>query len=252
MNNKTYLTIGTSFYAVAVLAIGIIHFVTGNFPTGLLPVPAALVGRMALVYLSGAAMVVAALLIFSRKYVFAGTMLSAIVWLIYFLALHLPKLIMTIDHPDEWTPTFEVLLFFCGALLIAGNADAAKNKRFQFILVASYLFAVVLFVFFVLHFKYTHFIVMLLPAWLPFKYFWANVVTVAFLASSISLLIRVWVHCSSQMLALMFFIWFCILHIPRVVEDIHAEPEWTSLFVVLAASGVALLIAGSQTSSKTS
>jgi len=246
MNNKTYLTVGTLFFGIAVLAIGIIHFVTLNFPTGLLPVPA-LPGRLALVYLSGAAMIVAAILIITKKYACYGAAISGVVWLIFFLALHLPKLIMTIDSPDDWTPTFEVLLFFCGSLLLAAIADPAKDAKFKLTRVATYLFAVVLFVFFVLHFKYIHFIVMLIPSWLPLKYFWGNLVTAAFLASSVSLFIGVKVRLAAPLLALMFLTWVFILHLPRVIDDVHSEPEWTSMFVALAASGVALLIAASQT-----
>jgi len=101
-------------------------------------------------------------------------------------------------------------------------------------------------VFFVLHFKYTQFIVMLIPAWLPFRFFWANVVTVAFLLSGLSLIIRWFIKLSMLLLALMFFIWFVILHLPRVIGDMRSEPEWSSTFVALAAGGVALLIAGAQ------
>jgi uncharacterized membrane protein len=246
MNNATCSTVGRLLFAIAILAIGIIHIVTKNFPTGLLPVPAELPGRMVLVYGSAAALIAAAVLIISKKYMYSGAVLAGIIWLIYLLALHLPRLIMTYDMPDNWTPTFEVLLLFCGALLLAADADPANNNRFKRVLIADYLFAIVLLVFFVLHFKYTQFIVMLIPSWLPFRFFWANVVTVAFFLSSLSLFIRKLVRLSSLLLALMFLIWFFILHLPRVIGDIHSEPEWTSMFVVLAASGVALLVAGSQ------
>jgi hypothetical protein len=53
------------------------------------------------------------------------------------------------------------------------------------------------------------------------------------------------VRLSATLLALMFFIWFLILHIPLVISLYKVEAEWTSLFVVLASSGVALLIVAS-------
>jgi hypothetical protein len=43
----------------------------------------------------------------------------------------------------------------------------------------------------------------------------------------------------------MFLSWFFILHLPRVNAHIHTETEWTSMFVVMASSGEAFLIAGS-------
>lgn len=35
MGNNTYLQIGKIFFAIAILAIGIVHLITGNFPSGL-------------------------------------------------------------------------------------------------------------------------------------------------------------------------------------------------------------------------
>jgi hypothetical protein len=68
---------------------------------------------------------------------------------------------------------------------------------------------------------------------------------VAFFASAISFIIQKQVKLSGTLLGLMFFIWVLILHLPRVIANIHTEPEWTSLFVALAFSGIAVLIAGS-------
>jgi hypothetical protein len=46
MNNNTYLQTGKVFFAVALIAIGIIHFITGTFPSGLLPVASAYPGKI--------------------------------------------------------------------------------------------------------------------------------------------------------------------------------------------------------------
>jgi len=245
MNNTTYLSIGKLFFAVAILAIGIIHLVTGHFPSGLLFVDPKFPVASTLAYINGAVLVITGLLIFSKKYEYSGACIAAVVWLLLLLIVHLPKLITTYNSPSEWTPTFEVAGIFAGSLILMGNTSIKPNSR-RLILIGSYIFAVSIFVFAVLHLKYLDFIVTLIPAWLPFRLFWAYVVMVAFFAVSISLFFRVLVRLSTSLLALMFFIWFCILHIPRVVAGPHVETEWTSLFVVLIFSGIALLIAGSQ------
>jgi hypothetical protein len=41
----------------------------------------------------------------------------------------------------------------------------------------------------------------------------------------------------------MFLLWVFLLHLPRVAAAPHNGNEWTSLFVALAMSGGALLIA---------
>jgi hypothetical protein len=245
MKNTTYLTIGKLFFAVAILAIGIIHLVTGHFPAGLLFVDPKFPAASILAYITGAIFIIIGLLILSKKYEYPGAYIAAVVWLILLLIVHLPKLIVTYNLPNEWTPTFEVAGIFAGSLIFMGDSSIKKNSS-SLILIGSYIFAVSIFVFAVLHLKYLGFIVTLIPAWIPFKLFWAYVVMVAFFAVSISLFFRVWVRLSTSLLALMFFIWFCILHLPRVVASPHSETEWTSMFVVLIYSGIALLIAGSQ------
>jgi len=248
MNNNTYLAIGKLFFAVAILAIGIIHLVTGHFPAGLLFVDPKFPAASILAYVNGAVLIIISLLVFSKKYEYPGECIAAVVWLILLLVVHLPKLITTYNSPSEWTPTFEVAGIFAGSLILMGNSSI-KNNSSRLILIGSYIFAVSIFVFAVLHLKYLDFIVTLIPAWLPFRLLWAYVVMVAFFAASISLFIRVLVRLATSLLALMFFIWFCILHIPRVVASPHTETEWTSMFVVLIFSGIALLIAGSQSNS---
>ncbi len=245
MKNNTCLTIGKLFFAVATLAIGIIHLVTGHFPSGLLFVDPKFPAASALAYINGVVLVIIGLLIFSRKYECTGAYIAAVIWFILLLIVHLPKLITTYNSPSEWTPTFEVAGIFAGSLILMGNTSIKPNSN-RLILIGSYVFAVSIFVFAVLHLKYLDFIVTLIPAWLPFRLLWAYVVMVAFFAASISLFFRVLVRLSTSLLALMFFIWFCILHIPRVAASLHSETEWTSLFVVLIFSGIALLIAGSQ------
>ncbi len=245
MNNSTYLAVGKLFFAVAILAIGIIHLATGHFPSGLLFVDPKFPAGSTLAYINGAALVIIGTLIFSEKYQYTGACIGAIVWLILLLIVHLPKLITTYNSPSEWTPTFEVAGIFGGSLILMGNTSIKQNSN-RLILIGSYIFGVSIFVFAVLHLKYLDFIVTLIPAWLPFRLLWAYVVMVAFFAVSISLFFRVLVRLSTSLLALMFFIWFCILHIPRVVASPHTETGWTSLFVVLIFSGIALLIAGSQ------
>jgi hypothetical protein len=248
MNNNTYQAVGKLFFAVAILAIGIIHLVTGHFPSGLLFVDPKFPAASILAYINGAVLVIIGLLIFSKRYEYTGAYMAAIVWLILLLIVHLPKLITTYNSPSEWTPTFEVAGIFAGSLILMGNTSIKPNSN-RVILIGSYVFAVSIFVFAVLHLKYLDFIVTLIPAWLPFRLFWAYVVMVAFFAVSISLFFRVLVRLSTSLLALVFFIWFCILHIPRVAASPHTETEWTSMFVVLIFSGIALLIAGSQSNS---
>jgi hypothetical protein len=245
MTNNTYLQIGRMFFGIAMFAIGIVHLVTGNFPTGLLPVTSVYTGKVVLVYANGIVLIFAGLLVASKKYAFQGAVLSAIIWLIWLLVLHLPQLIMTYNTPFEWAPTFEVTMFFGGALVLMGLITQPQINRYKLILIGSNIVGVSILVFAVLHLIFLQFITTLLLPWMPFKLFWAYVVMIAFFAASISILTRIWIRLSSALLGSMFLIWFCILHIPLVISHYQVEPQWTSLAVVLGASGVAFLITSS-------
>ncbi len=247
MRNDFYSETGRIFFGVSVLAVGIIHLATGNFPTGLLPVSTSLPGRNLLVYASGIIMVISGILILTKKYAWSGALLAGGIFLLFLLFLHIPKLITHINVSSEWTPAFEVFMLFSGALILGGivlTGDDHESARHKFIAAGKYCFAISLFVFAVLHYLFAREVVTFIPAWIPMKLFWAYFAGVAFFAASVSLFINKQVRLSAILLSLMFFIWVCILHLPQVIADIHSEQNWTNLFVPLAMSGIALLIAG--------
>src|ERR1700712_4987500 len=115
MNSTIYSTLGKIFFAIAILGIGLVHFVHGHFPSGLLPVDPKTSGEKILAYIDGAALAIAGLLILTKKYEYEGACLAAITWLVLLLVLQLPKLIMAFKSPDGWTPTFEVAELLGGA-----------------------------------------------------------------------------------------------------------------------------------------
>ena len=247
MRNDFYLETGRIFFGISVLAIGIIHMVTGNFPTGLLPVSNSLPGRNLLVYASGMAMIISGILMLTKKYAWQGACLAAIIFLLFLIFLHIPKLIMNLGVSSEWTPAFEVFMLFSGALILSGTVLTAgnhENARHKLIATGKYCFAISLFVFAVLHYLFALQVVTFIPAWIPLKLFWAYFAVVAFFAASVSLFINRQVRLSAILLSLMFFIWVCILHLPVIITAIHSEQNWTNLFVPLAMSGIGLLIAG--------
>jgi len=247
MSNDIYLKIGRLFFAIAILAIGVIHFVSNNLPSGLLPVPATLDGREFIVLLSGSAMVIAGIMMLTDKFRYWGAALTAAVLLVYIAILHFPNLVMQVKIPNNWTALFEVLSIFGGALILQGSTLTVTNvnRSKALITAGSYIFAISLFVFGVQHYMYAQFIANLITSWIPAKLFWAYFVMAVFFAVGISIIIRKFVQLSTALIGLMFILWVLILHLPRVISNNKSEAGWTSMFVALAMSGVAFLIAGS-------
>ncbi len=192
-------------------------------------------------------MIISGILMLTKKYAWPGALLAGGIFLAFLLFLHLPKLITHINVSSEWTPTFEVFMLFSGALILSGTVLTAGNHkiaRHKLIAAGKYCFAISLFVFAVLHFLFTKFVVSIIPGWIPWPLFWAYFAVVSFFAASLSIFIQKRVRLSATLLSLMFFLWICLLHVPLLFADIHGETSWTNLFVPLAMSGIGLLIAG--------
>jgi hypothetical protein len=243
-------TSGKYLFAVAILAFGIIQLVTGNFMKGLLPVSASLPGRIFWVYFISVAFIALAIRIIINWSANGTSFILGLLLLLLFIYPHIPLLLSNIYNPNEWTCAFEFLAICSGAFILAGTIDdrvESESPPGDFIkraaMIARYTFTISVVVFCVLQFKYVHYIATLIPPWIPFHLFWAYLVSFGFLGTSLSLLLNKKVRLATSLFGLMFLTWVLILHTPLVIANLHTEPEWTSLFVALAMSGIAFMIA---------
>jgi hypothetical protein len=245
---KKLTALGPVFYAIAVAGFGINQLVTQNFLTGLFPVPAGAPLRMVLMILSSLVFLVSAvgILFLGRKYLSA--VLAGTCFLLFFLFLHLPKLLSDVYNAGLWTPPFEALMLASGGFVIAAHlvgkeGDARWSKLLTIMgVVGQYAYAVGLVVFAVLHIKYNDYIQTLIPAWMPGHVFLSYVVIAAFLLSALSFFTGLKLTLASRLLGVMFLLWVLLLHAPRAIGKLTAEPEWSSLFVALAVCGIAFTI----------
>ncbi|MBZ5651595.1 MAG: DoxX family membrane protein [Acidobacteriia bacterium] len=231
---KKLTNLGRAFFAIAMAAFGIqyfIHALAASVPAlgpPWTPTPP-FWGYVTAIILVAAAAGIATGTLTRCAAISLGIMLLVRVLLAY-----VPRLAANIHDPGPWTSGSE-LLALCGAALVL--AGAPKLGRI--------LFAAPLVVFGVQHFLYARFIATLVPAWIPGRLFWAYFVGVAFLCTAVSIAAQKMARLFAILLGLMFFLWVLIVHLPRVTATPHNGNEWTSLFVALAMSGGALLIAGS-------
>ena len=246
---KKLAGLGPIFYAIAIAGFGITQLVTQNFLTGLFAVSPTLPLRTFLLNLTAVVYLLAAfgILFLGRKYLAAA--LAGAVFFLYFLFLHLPKLLGDIYNAVEWTPPFEALMISSGGFMIAaylintGPGDAKWSKPLNLMgAISQYLFAVSLVVFAVLHIRYNDYIQTLIPAWMPGHVFLSYVVIAGFLLSALSFFTGLKLSLASGLLGIMFLLWVLLLHAPRAIGKVTVEPEWSSLFVALAVCGSAFTI----------
>jgi uncharacterized membrane protein len=236
---------GKYLFAFSIIAFGIIQFGVQEFMKGFLPMPDSLPARDFFLNFISTLFVAGGIVMCIPKTRYRAALLVGILLFILFIYPHLFLLLPDIHNPNPWTASAEDLAMAAGAFIIAGDAQnptvasgksaLARNGRL--------LFAISLIVFAVQHFMYADFIATLVPAWIPFKLFWAYFIGVAFSLASISLLTNIKTRLASALLGFMFLFWVIFLHLPRVAGDTHIEPEKTSMFIALAMCGVFFTIA---------
>ncbi|HEY8735207.1 MAG TPA: hypothetical protein VIL90_11615 [Puia sp.] len=235
---------GRYFFAVTVIAFGIIQFISGNFMAGFLPVDEHLPGRRFFLYLVSIVFLAGGLAMLPVKTARRAYLLTGFIFLLLLIYPHLIQLLNDLHNPGPWTSTAETLAFCGGAFCIASGfiySSSAKNSGPLFpklLKTGSIFIAVSLVIFAVQHFMYADFIATLIPSWIPLKLFWAYFVGAAFTATAISILINLKARLACTLLGFMYLFWFIFLHAPRVMTDTHKEPEWTSMFIALGFSGI--------------
>jgi uncharacterized membrane protein len=246
---RIVLPTGRILFATAIIALGMEHLITGNFPVALLPFPAGFPGRSMAALLIGIILIITGLSIGFRQKAYSGAIILGIVWLLSALYLHAPTVLANIHNGGAWTVLSELMALSAGAFYLAGITSLSSTTQrngFNLMMGGKVLFAVALVIFGILHFQYADYVATLVPSWIPAHLFWAYFVGVAFVATAISLILNRQRTLSTGLLGLMFLFWVVLLHAPRAIAKLQSEPEWTSLFIALAMSGIAFMMAGSQ------
>lgn len=242
--------VGRLLFAIAMVCLGVVHLITGNFPIGLLPIPADFPGRSVLALLMGLVLVISGLSIGLLWKAALSALGLGILFLLCAFYPHVPNLLTDWYAGNTWTAFGELLALSGGAFYVAGRLGAPLTttfgRQFSGIKWGRLLFVGSLVIFGILHFQYAPYIATLIPAWIPAPLFWAYFVGVAFIATAVSLLINRQRALSSGLLGVMFLLWVVLLHAPRVIAKSQIEPEWTSLFIALAMSGIAVFMAGAE------
>jgi uncharacterized membrane protein len=138
-----------------------------------------------------------------------------------------------------------------GALVMAGCfSNKSENPLIRFlrklIPFGTIIFSLTILSFGIDHFLYAKEASDYIPSWVPNHLFWMYFTGSALIGSGIAIILKIKRGLSAVLLGIMIFIWFIILHIPRVVAFPFADKggEVTSAFLALAYCGIAFVIAG--------
>ncbi len=247
--------IGRIFFGIAIAEIGVQAIYCHNLPY-ILPLPEHFPasGLIIFAFIWGAMFIVAGASIVFKKWTRQISLVFGSVLLLIFCFYYIPYQLITDPnymHLGDWENAEKELAFAGGALVIAGCFSAKNEDRLtaflaKLIPLGSIFFAITILSFGILHFMYGKDVAGMVPAWIPWHLFWIYFAGAALIGSGVGIILKIKTGVIATLLGTMIFIWFVILHIPRIVAAAPADMpgEITSAFLALAYSGIAFVIAG--------
>lgn len=239
------LAIGRVTLGVGALALGALGLVFGDFALQWQPVPETVPGRTLFAYAT--AMMLTALgagLLIERVRGLSATMLSA-VFFIWAFALQTPRVLAAPGNVLSWLGFCEITAVASGTLALAASLSEHRAFARWGALAARFMFGACLPVFGFSHFVSIPFTSNMIPAWIPFRVFWAWFTGAGHVAAGASILSGVLARLGSLMLAIMVSGFVLLLHIPRIIAEPASRVEWTMTAMATVITGAAWCIAGS-------
>jgi uncharacterized membrane protein len=243
------LSIGSAFYALGIIGIGVQQFVIADFVPVILPsFPSWIPLRPFWVWVIGAFLIfTGAAILFRRAASLAGVILG-IALLASLVLCHIPGQIAGSPRIlGNWTNAFKILTLAGGAFVIAGSISDGKPGfiRRWFVAFGCFTLAITCVVFGIDHFLYVQYVAPLVPAWIPGHVFWTYFCGAALIAAGAGMITRILPHLAAGLLGSMIFVWLIVLHIPRAIADPHSGHgnEITSVFEALSFAGIAFILA---------
>lgn len=113
---------GPYLFAACLAVFGSIHFLVARFIASL--IPAWIPGSLFFTYLTGTALVVSGICIAIRRLDERVGFLLGVMFLLWFVLLHSPRVAADPHNPDEWSSAFIALAMCGGSWIVATHAKA--------------------------------------------------------------------------------------------------------------------------------
>lgn len=253
---RALIPFGRILFALALIGLGVEHFVLGDFVTGRAPAwPGWLPGRTGGAALSGAAIIAGAIAILTGRRARLAAILVAGMVLVWALLRHVPVVAGAPLLSPAWTAAGKALTFFGGALAVAGTrppdhlldripAGRFLNGTSGLLALGRLCLGTFLLITGIQHFMFTPFVASLIPAWFPgVPVFWTYFAGVALIAGGIGLLVPPTAWLAALLAGAMVFSWIWIVHLPRTLASVS---DSIAIFEAPAVAGIAFVLAGAR------
>ncbi|HEY6272528.1 MAG TPA: hypothetical protein VIX19_11120 [Terriglobales bacterium] len=242
---------GRYVFGIAIASFGLQHYIFVSSHPALAPGPPWILGSAFAASGMGAFLLVLGIGIVAGKDTVLWASALGVLQFTYVVVLYAPRLATNLTDPRPWTSSTELLAMSGAALALAGTRGEQPVPRpwtrmsDRIAATGRLIFAVPLAVFGVQHFMYAQFTATLVPAWIPWRLFWACFVGAAFIAASIGIAVKVQARLAATLLGVMFFLIVVLLHVPRLFTHAQSGNEWTSALVALTMFGASFVVARS-------
>jgi uncharacterized membrane protein len=247
-SNKNMLNLksaGRIIFATGIAGLGIICFIAKDFIVGRPPGwPEGVNVNPVLAYISGAFLIISAIVICVKKKAVLPALLIAILIFLLSILRHLPHFM------NDWLNAYKAIALFGGALIVAASSlkeeNSLRNKKTSngLVMIGSILLSAFFISAGYAHFKFAPFVADFIPSYIPFRLFWAYGCGVCLIAGGIGLLIppvRKW---AALLSGIMITGWFILLHIPRFVTNINDASDRMGLCESFTFAGICFVLAG--------
>jgi uncharacterized membrane protein len=233
---------GRIFIAISLVVFGIQHFLYANFVATL--VPDWMPSRLFWAYFAGAAFVLAAIGAVVPKMTRPAGILLGILFFLFVVTLHIPRIAAHSRDGNEWTSGF-VALAMCGGAWILASVSPLEERETgdPFLRVGRYFFALPIVALGVQHFVNEKLTIRVGPPWFPGRPLWAYLTGTALIVTAVAIFFEQGTRLAATLLGTILFLFFLFVHIPRILVNLHDPGPWTSGFEILAVCGSALVLA---------
>ena len=231
---------GRAIFAATMIALGIIGFLQGSFPSTWTGVPTAVPAHSALAYLSALISVLCGTgLLWERTALLASRVLLfyLLLWLLLFRVSHIP---IAPKSVDTWWGLGDTAVMVAAAwALYASFAGDDRSLR-----IARLLYGLALIPFGIAHFTNLNDTAPLVPSWLPWHVGFAYFTGAAFIAASLAILTGVFARLAATLSVWQLGLFTLLVWAPVVVTGATA-PQWTEFVTSWVLTAAASVVADS-------
>ena len=233
----------------SLLFLGALHVIFGEALTRMLPIwPDSPPGRLFWTPAMGVGLGFAAGIVLVRARSRGAALWLAALLLLPVFALHLPRALPTGDFGNAWLGVFKWLAMAAAPVVLAAHRPAAGIEwRDRAVAVgaatAPWLLGAFMVTSAIMHVRFAEFVSQLMQPWMPWRLFWTHFAAVALASGGIGLVIPRTFRLAAVLTSLMIFLWFLLVHVPRMLIDPAGPVGWSEMAESLAFSAMAFLLA---------